>query len=142
MKHLLICILSAVCLGAMAQTNKPFDARLSNDEYKVYLVIDFYHNDVMVPGQEIFGTMAGFLGDEKDGRKWFITEANLEKSNTANISIINDYGSEDLTATLTLNKDGSYTLKQQSGSTLKIARNRKWVKLPKQLVFKRQMRDN
>ena len=55
----------------------------------------------------------------------------------ATIAVINDYGSEDLTATLTVNPDGTYTLRQEKGSVLKIARNRKWVKLPKSLVFHR-----
>jgi hypothetical protein len=56
----------------------------------------------------------------------------------AKISIINDYGSEDLTATLTYEKDGSYVLKQEQGSTIKIAVNKKWVKIPSKLVFRKK----
>lgn len=52
--------------------------------------------------------------------------------------MVNDYGSEDLQATLTKNNDGTYTLKQIEGSTIKIARNRKWVKMPKTLIFTRK----
>ena len=62
-----------------------------------------------------------------------------EKKHTANLEIINDYGAEDLTATLSYNpKDSVYTLKQNAGSTIKIARNRKWVKLPSTMQFKRK----
>ena len=107
---------------------------LSNNEYEVYLQINFYQNDIKVPGQEIFGTIAGFLGDRKDSRKWLITDAAIE-GKTAHLSIINDYGSEDLTADLTLESDGTYSLKQIAGSNIKIARNRKWVKIPKKLTF-------
>ena len=64
--------------------------------------------------------------------------AHVGQSRTAKLQIVNDYGSEDLEATLTLEKDGTYLLTQGSGSTLKIARNRKWVKMPKKLVFTRQ----
>lgn len=111
-----------------------FKGYLSNNEYEVYLQINFYQNDIKVPGQEIFGTIAGFLGDRKDSRKWLITNATIE-GKTAHLSIINDYGSEDLTADLTLESDGTYSLKQIAGSNIKIARNRKWVKIPKKLTF-------
>ena len=111
-----------------------FKGYLSNNEYEVYLQINFYQNDIKVPGQEIFGTIAGFLGDRKDSRKWLITDAAIE-GKTAHLSIINDYGSEDLTADLTLESDGTYSLKQIAGSNIKIARNRKWVKIPEKLTF-------
>lgn len=111
-----------------------FKGYLSNNEYEVYLQINFYQNDIKVPGQEIFGTIAGFLGDRKDSRKWLITNAAIEEK-TAHLSIINDYGSEDLIADLTLESDGTYSLKQITGSNIKIARNRKWVKIPKKLTF-------
>ena len=101
-----------------------FKGYLSNNEYEVYLQINFYQNDIKVPGQEIFGTIAGFLGDRKDSRKWLITNAAIE-GKTAHLSIINDYGSEDLIADLTLESDGTYSLKQITGSNIKIARNRK-----------------
>lgn len=78
--------------------------------------------------------MAGFLGDEKDYRKWLIIEAEVNK-NKANLQIINVEGSEDLEAQLIYNGDGKYTLRQGSGSTLKIARERKWKKLPKEIIF-------
>lgn len=111
-----------------------FKGYLSNNEYEVYLQINFYQNDIKVSGQEIFGTIAGFLGDRKDSRKWLITNAAIE-GKTAHLSIINDYGSEDLIADLTLESDGTYSLKQITGSNIKIARNRKWVKIPKKLTF-------
>ena len=122
-------------LTSLAQKDSTiFKGYLSNNEYEVYLQINFYQNDIKVPGQEIFGTIAGFLGDRKDSRKWLITNAAIE-GKTAHLSIINDYGSEDLIADLTLESDGTYSLKQITGSNIKIARNRKWVKIPKKLTF-------
>ena len=76
------------------------------------------------------------MGDSIDSRKWLFTSAKVRK-NVATLQIINDYGSEDLVATLTKNNDNTFTLKQMDGSTIKIARNRKWKKLPKELVFVR-----
>ena len=81
------------------------------------------------------GEGAGYLGAIRDTRKWIISDVTI-KGNTATLTIINDYGSEDLVATLTHNADGTYTLKQVEGSTIRIVVDNKWVKLPKTMLFK------
>ncbi len=140
-RKLIILLLSVLTLSMQAQEsvwtkNSPFRCRIDNEEYHVWMTIDFIDNSIKIPLQEeIFGNVPGYIGSTKDTRKWIITDAEV-KDNVATLSIINDYGSEDLTATLTLNKDGSYTLKQEDGATIKMVENRKWVKLPKKLVFK------
>lgn len=122
----------------MAQTDSTlFKGKITNKEYDVYMNIDFYHKNLKVPGQELFGEMPGYFGDRRDSRKWLITDADIE-GKTAHLSIINDYGSEDLTADLIALPDGSYELHHKEGSNLKIARNRKWVKIPKNLKFTKQ----
>lgn len=122
----------------MAQTDSTlFKGKITNKEYDVYMNIDFYHKNLKVPGQELLGEMPGYFGDRRDSRKWLITDADIE-GKTAHLSIINDYGSEDLTADLIVLPDGSYELQQKEGSNLKIARNRKWVKIPKNLKFTKQ----
>ena len=110
-------------LGAMAQQQaaKPFLGRIGNAEYRIYIQMNFYDNNIEVPGQELLGTMSGFLGDSIDSRKWLFTSAKVRKN----------------VATLTKNNDNTFTLKQVDGSSIKIARNRKWKKLPKELVFVR-----
>lgn len=135
-KTIIISLLALFCGAfAMAQTSKePFKGTFLNKEYQVYLTINFQDQNVKVPRQEILGELPGFFGDQKDSRKWLITGAEV-KENTAYLEIVNDYGSEDLEAELTLEKDGTYTLEQKKGSTIKIARNRKWVKIPKKLTF-------
>ncbi len=114
-----------------------FKGKVYNKELGVYLAIDFYDKKVKVPGQDIFGEIPGYFGDKQDGRKWLITDAKID-GKTAHLSIINDYGSEDLTADLKLLSDGSYELQQIDGSNIKIARNRKWVKIPKKLKFTKE----
>ncbi len=129
---ILLCITTVLC---HAQTDDTiFKGTIYNKEYQVYLKINFQDQDVMVPGQELFGQLPGFFGDQKDSRKWLFTSANIV-GNTAQLEIINDYGSEDLEAELTYNEDGTYTLRQKKGSNIKIARNRQWVKIPKTLTF-------
>ena len=136
MKRIIIAIVSlTITLTTYAQNLKVFKGYLYNNEYQVYLDIDFYQKNILVPNQEIFGQLPGYFGAKRDTRKWLITDAKLSNDSTAQISIINDYGSEDLSATLHRDKNGQYILKQGEGSTIKIVVDRKWVKIPKSLVL-------
>lgn len=134
-------VFMALTIGAQEDTIT-FKGYLYNSEYDVYLDINFYQNNILVPHQEIFGEIPGYFGDNRDSRKWLFTSAKITNHTTAQLAITNDYGSEDLTATLRKNPDGTYTLIQEEGSTLKIARNRKWVKMPKELIFVRKDHQN
>lgn len=123
-----------VSVKLAAQSDKVFHTYIYNDEFKVYMDINLYENNVIVPDQELFGEIPGYFGAKRDQRKWLITSAKIDDKNSATLEIVNDYGSEDLTATLTYNpEDGSYVLKQKIGSRIKIVVNRKWVKIPTEL---------
>lgn len=136
MKRIIIAIVSlAITLTTYAQNLKVFKGYLYNNEYQVYLDIDFYQKNILVPNQEIFGQLPGYFGAKRDTRKWLITDEKISNDSTAQISIINDYGSEDLSATLHRDKNGQYILKQGEGSPIKIVVNRKWVKIPKTLIL-------
>ena len=138
-KILLILAVYGISLSsALAQKEiEPFRAYLYNNEYEVYLKIDFYDETITVPGQDLFGQLPGYLGKQRNSFCWLITSAQI-KGKTAHLALINDYGSEDLTATLTQKNDSLYVLKQVEGSTLKVPKNGKWQKLPKTLEFKRR----
>ena len=139
MKKIITIIIFAFLLSpALAQENKePFHAYLINKEYNVYLRINFYQENISVPGQELYGKLPGYLSKQHNSFCWLITSAEVE-GNKATLQMINDYGSEDLTATLTAASDSVYILKQIEGSTLKVPNNGKWQKLPKSLELKRQ----
>ena len=131
-------ILTLVLSPVFAQeSKKPFRAYLINKEYSVYLRIDFYQESISVPGQDLYGKLPGYLSKQHNSFCWLITSAEVE-GNKATLQMINDYGSEDLTATLTAESDSVYVLKQIEGSTLKIPNNGKWQKLPKTLELRRQ----
>ena len=115
----------------------PFKGYISNNEYQVYIRMNFYENNIVVPDQEIFGELPGYFGAQRDSRKWLFTSAKIVDKNNAEVTITNDYGSEDLVATLTCINDSTFTLKQKEGSTLKIAVKGKWVKIPKTITLKR-----
>ena len=72
-KLITIILLAWACVSANAHKNTTaqtdtitFAGTFDNKEYNVYLTIDFYHNNVVVPNQEIFGEMAGYFGDKRD----------------------------------------------------------------------------
>ena len=135
-KLIAISLLCLTTISVKAQSNnEPFRAYLSNNEYGVFLRINFYEQDVNVPGQDLFGQVPGYLGKKNNSFAWLITSAKIN-GNKAKLQLINDYGSEDLTATLTRKNDSIYVLKQESGSTLKVPNKGKWLKLPKTLEFK------
>ena len=140
MKKLLVLLFVSLLsfTTAVAQSDSTiFRAYLINNEYDVYLHINFYDEDINVPGQELYGPLPGYLGKKHNSFCWVITSAKV-KDNVATLALINDYGSEDLTATLTCQNDSTYILRQEKGSTLKVPKNGKWQKLPKTLELKRR----
>ena len=138
-KALLALMLTAAATLAFAQKgNKAFQAYLYNNEYDVYLRIDFYNESITVPGNELYGRLPGYLGKKNNTFCWAITAAKVNDEQSAELSLINDFGSEDLTATLTRQNDSIYILRQEKGSALKVPKNGKWQKLPKSLPFTRR----
>ena len=131
-------VLHITVLSASAQQNsKPFRAYLYNNDYEVFMRLDFYGESITVPGQELYGELPGYLGKKHNSFCWLITSSKID-GNKAELQMINDYGSEDLTATLTVENDSLYVLRQVEGSTLKVPKDGKWQKLPSKLVFKRR----
>ena len=131
-----VCMLTAL---SFAQEEKDaFRAYLYNNEYEVYLRINFYEQDITVPGQDLYGQLPGYLGTLHNSFCWVITSCKVKNDKKAEMQLINDFGSEDLKATLTRQNDSIYILKQEEGSTIKVPRNGKWQKLPKTLELKRK----
>ena len=128
------------CALAIAQSDSTtFRTYIQNDEYKVYLRINFYDQNITIPGQELYGLLPGYLGKVHNSFCWPIIAVEV-KGKKANLQMVNDFGSEDLEATLTQKNDSTYILKQGKGSTIKVPGDGKWVKLPSPLEFKRKVR--
>ena len=134
-KILLAAYLVMLTTGIQAQKN--FRAYLYNNEYNVYLRINFYDQDISVPGQDLYGKLPGYLGKLHNSFCWVITDCEVKDEQHAEMQLINDFGSEDLTATLTWLNDSTYELKQGAGSTIKVPNKGKWQKLPKTLILKK-----
>ena len=138
LKNLLVTILWLCAPLALLAQQDAFRAYLYNNEYEVYLRINFYDQDVVIPGQELYGSLPGYLGKKHNSFCWVITSCEVKSDQEAKLQLINDFGSEDLVATLTRQNDSIYILRQGSGSTLKVPFKGKWQKLPKSLELKRR----
>lgn len=133
---ILFTLLSALSYAQKDDTT--FRAYLYNKTYDVFLRINLYEQDITIPGQELYGPLPGYLGKHNNSFCWVITSADIKSEKEAELSLINDYGSDDLTATLTCKNDSVYILQQRHGSTLKVPKNGKWQKLPKVLELKKR----
>ena len=134
-------ILVVATVNCFAQKDSTaFCAYLYNNDYEVYLRINFYDQDITIPGQELYGELPGYLGKKNNSFCWVITSCKINNDKKATLQLINDFGSEDLTATLTRKNDSIYTLRQEDGNAIKVPFKGKWQKLPKTLDFKRKIK--
>ena len=90
-----------------------------------------------IPEHELLGPLPGYLAKQRNGFYWLINSAEV-KGNKANVEFVNDYGSEDLSATLRMPNDSTLVLEQGRGSSIKVPKNGKWFKLPSKITFKRK----
>jgi hypothetical protein len=114
-----------------------FIGEFHNNEYNVYIKINLIDKDILVPGQEILGELDGYFGSTQSSHIWPITSSEVEGS-TAKIEVINNYGSEDFTASIILKDNNTLEFKHLKGSTFKFPVNKKWQKLPSKLTFIRK----
>ncbi len=138
-KYLIVITLLLSSLRVLAQSDSTaFRAYIYNNEYDVYMNINLYDKNITIHGQELYGQLPGYLGKRHNSFCWVITDSRMLSDKVAELQMINDFGSEDLTATLTYVNDSTYVLRQGKGSTIKIPDKGKWRKLPKALVFKKR----
>lgn len=135
---LLMLLATTAILAQQPADSTIFRGYLYNADYEVFLRLNLYQQNITVPGQELYGELPGYLQREHTSFCWLITAATIDDARTAQLEMVNDYGSEDLTAELTFDGDSIYTLRQLEGSTLKVPRNNKWQRLPKVLKMKKK----
>ena len=134
----LLAVLSCtLAIQAQQADSTVFRAYLYNEEYDVYMRINLYEQDIIISWQDIYGPLPGFLAKNDYNFCWMITDSKVS-GRKAELEMVNDYGSEDLTATLTLENDSLYVLRQKKGSALKVPNKGKWQKLPATLTFKKR----
>lgn len=137
-KLFIVAFLCMVTLPLFAQTPcDDFRAYLFNKEYGVFLKIDLCDESITIPGQDFYGSLPGYMGKKVNNFIWLITSAEV-KEKKAKLTMINEFGSEDLIASLVRENDSLYVFHQEEGSQLKLSQNGKWQKMPKKMEFIRQ----
>lgn len=116
---------------------KLFKGRFYNEEHKIYIDINLYDHNVIIPMQEVLGELDGYIASDQCGTTWCIVSSET-KGNKATIDVINNYGSEDFRASMQIIGDSILNYSHKGGSTLKFPVNRKWQKIPSQVTFKRK----
>lgn len=96
--------------------------------------INFHEKNIPVPEHDYYGPLPGYLWRKRYQFCWPVVDAEVE-GDKAVITLVNDYGSEDLTATLIRENDTTYVFRHKHGSALKMPNNGKWQKMPKTLIF-------
>ena len=140
-KKIILCITLLMFFFSFLRANeppRPFKGYLYNSDYEVYLRLNLYDEDIIIPGQELFGQLPGYLSKEHTTYCWLIVSSELTDNRSAQLVVTNDYGSEDFTAQLTQQNDSTYIFNNLGGSALKVPNKGKWLKLPKTLIFKKK----
>lgn len=139
-KYIITAILLFMSISLSAQKeSKTFKGHFYNKEYDIYLIIDLYDMDVEVPNHSMFGNLPGYLGKRLNNFYWLVTSGKIKNDSYAELDMINDFGSEDTRVCLKQINDSTLIFKQEEGSTMKIANNGKWQKLPKELKLKKKL---
>lgn len=139
-KYIITAILLFMSISLSAQKeSKTFKGHFYNKEYDIYLIIDLYDMDVEVPNHSMFGNLPGYLGKRLNNFYWLVTSGKIKNDSYAELDMINDFGSEDTRVSLKQINDSTLIFKQEEGSTMKIANNGKWQKLPKELKLKKKL---
>lgn len=138
-KYILTIMSLATAMNIIAQIDSTtFKGYFYNDEYKIYIRIDLYDMNVEVPNHSMFGNLPGYLGKQLNNFYWLITTGKVKNNHQAELYMINDYGSEDLKASLTKKNDSIFILRQEDGSQLKVASKGKWQKIPKEIKLRKK----
>ncbi len=135
---MLLMALTTISATAQNAEGKTFNVSLYNNVYEIVFRLNLYDQDVIVPGQELYGPLPGYLQRQGNSFTWAVVSAELTSPTEARLQMINDFGSDDLTAELTQKDDSTYVFHQLSGATLKVPKNGKWQKLPKTFEMKRK----
>ena len=94
------------CLCVLAQDGV-FKTKIYNKEHDLVMDINLYEEKVRIPGQEVLGLVYGYLKKTTDSRVWIVMGVEIsDDGRSARIEMINDYGSEDLEASIAVGADG------------------------------------
>ena len=125
-----------LCLILTTYAQTPFKCKLYDKENRINLVINLYEESVPVPGLDMFGPLNGYMNGNIYGI-WMITSCKVKNEKEATIRLSNELGSENQEIELSVENDSIFRAKLKDGVSVKKVVNKKLVKIPKELIFKK-----
>ena len=114
------------------KAQEQFKGEYINEELKIKLKLNLFEADIPVPGFEL-DSCYGYLQGSING-SWLILKVVSVKGNQAEVRTVSEKGSDAQNLLLTLS-DSSLTVRQKDDVNIKGVKGRKYVKLPKEIVF-------
>lgn len=133
----IIIFIAFFSISGLLLAEGPWKIHLHCPEEKIDLRLDLYEESIEVPGLEAFGPMNGYMDGNIYG-VWYVVGFDIKDDKHATVTIANDLGSEDQKLTLAQTSDSTYQLKFLGYNTVKRAQGKKLVKIPSELIMKRQ----
>lgn len=122
--------------GLAQQADGPFKGHFRNAENGIDLHLDLYEESLQAPGLPFLGKMHGYLCGRIHGI-WLLVSHEIE-GNTATLRFSNDQGADSQTVRLTAENDSTLTYAAVKGNNIRRVADRKLVKVPPTLVFRRE----
>ena len=128
-----IYLLFSCCMTICAQDK--FKGNFINNELKVKLALNLYECNIPVPGFEL-DSCYGYLQGNLNGC-WIILKVKSIDANKAEVRAVSERGSDAQELLLTYNENGKVVVCQQKDANIKRIKGRKYVKLPRDLIFEK-----
>ena len=128
---MLVMLVLGICMPMSAQ--QIFKGHFLNDENKIQMELNLYNDSIPVPGIED-ETCYGYLRGNLNGT-WVILKVITLEEAKAVFRASCDNGSDSQNVELTVNKDGKLEMKQLNDALIKTIDGKKYVKLPKSVIF-------
>jgi hypothetical protein len=137
MRALLRYLLLFSCVFALViemHGQERFKGNYTNNDLKIKLSLNLYENDIPIPGLEM-DSCYGFLQGNLNGI-WIILKVNSIESDRAFVRAVSERGSDAQDIFMTIRED-KVVVRQEDGQNIKGVKGRKYVKLPKEVVFEK-----
>ena len=124
----------ATTFAATAQS--PYKGTFYNQQLNIRARLDLEAKDIPVPGMEELDSCYGYLQGNLNGT-WFVLRVKSKNEKKAVVRASCDRGDNAQDLEIQLTEDG-ISLRQVGNTYIKGVANRKYVKLPKAIVLKRE----
>ena len=115
---------------------EPFKGNYLNNDLQIKLMLNLYKNNIPVPGFEL-DSCYGYLQGSLNGT-WIFLKVKSIDANNAEVRAVSERGSDAQDLQLIYNsKVGTIIIRQQKDANIKGVKGRKYIKLPKDLIFEK-----